>query len=213
MTGDNGGAAFAVLLSASRAQDAGYLAAHDVQVSCEAAALEYRLIGGISVTLLTWVHGVLAPSHRPQLVSNVAVGAHLVVDEVPGLPLALAMPATWCQATVQLTSGRLLDLHLPLADVVAALCLKAYAYRDRRLDRDALDIWRLLEAAHAAGVHAADWKLTGARLDAARILHDLYGRLGSAGPERATSSSGERQRIRALLTEVVARPDRAGRPS
>jgi hypothetical protein len=202
VTGDSEGASFAVLLSTSRAQDAGYLAAHDVQVSCEAAALEYRLIGGISVTLLTWVHGVvdvvparetadadvLAPSHRSQLVSNVAVGA-------------------------QLTTGRCLDLHLPLADVVAALCLKAYAYRDRRLDRDALDIWRLLEAAHAAGVHAADWKLTGARLDAARILHDLYGRLGSAGPERATSSNGERQRIRALLTEVVARPDRAGRPS
>jgi hypothetical protein len=171
---------------------------------------------------------LLAPADTPQMRSNVTVG-DLTVDEIPGLRLALAMPATWVQARVRLTSRPLptlsgqspapgaepgpasepglLHVRLPLPDVQAALCLQAFAYRDRLTSRDALDIWRLLEAAHAAGVRAEGWTPRGARLDAARVLHSLYARAGKAGPEAASSDRRTQARIRALLLEVVARPD------
>jgi hypothetical protein len=264
---DPGGVVRVVLISTSRAQDAGYLAARDVQDLAERSGLQYRLVGGIAVSLLTWVHGVadrvpardtadadlgathqlladldvvnelrgtgyrqvagnrferdvshgddqtltlaidvLAPGYESHLVANVPVGAGLVVDEIPGLPLALALPATWCAADVRLTTGTHLQILLPLPDVVAALCLKAFAYRDRFAPRDAIDIWRLLESAYAAGVRETQWVMTGARRDTAHILHEVYVRPGKGGPEQATLSPAQRQRIRALLTEVVPKP-------
>ena len=163
----------------------------------------------------TLVHGesplklavdLLAPGYQSRLVSNVSVGEHLVVDEVPGLPLALAMPPTWCQAQVRLTTAATLTLRLPLPSLAAALCLKAFAYRDRLQTRDALDIWRLLECLHATGMRPQDWPLTGVRRDAAASLHHTYARPGRAGPERATLDKRQRQRIRALLLETIPVP-------
>ena len=57
MTRENPGVVGVALVSTSRAQEAGYLAARDVQDLAERAGLQYRLVGGIAVSLLTWVHG------------------------------------------------------------------------------------------------------------------------------------------------------------
>ena len=46
------------LTSESKSVDAGYLAAADLAGIAERLNLDYRLIGGLSVALLTWVHGV-----------------------------------------------------------------------------------------------------------------------------------------------------------
>jgi len=51
-------AAEIALASTSRSGDAGYLATRDLAVIADALGLEYRLVGGVSVTLLTRVHGV-----------------------------------------------------------------------------------------------------------------------------------------------------------
>ena len=95
---------------------------------------------------------------------------------------------------------------LALPDLVSALCLKAYAYRDRLNRRDAADIWRLLEAAAAAGARPEGWVLRGNRLDAARVLDSSFEAPSSQGPRRASADRGIQRRIRALVRQVVADP-------
>lgn len=151
---------------------------------------------------LDLVIDVLAPAYVGRLRTNQTHG-ELVVDEVPGLALALARPATRVRVDVRLTSGTRLVTVLAIPDVASALCLKAYAYRGRFEARDALDIWRLLEAAHAAGIGAADWPKGGVGLDAARILHSHFGLPSSRGPLSATASRRHQARIRALVAQVV----------
>jgi hypothetical protein len=253
------------LTSTSRSDDAGHLAAADLAHIAASLDADYRLIGGLGVTLLTWVYGVnddvpsretadadfgasptvigderllaaleargyrqvagnrllrtlhtpdesldltvdlLTPSYKGRLVPNVQVG-QLNVDEVPGLSLALAMPPVVTHAQVVLTGGQTLDVLYRLPDVVAALCMKAHAYRERFLPRDALDIWRLLEAAHAAGVVAEKWAPQGARLDASRLLYRYFAETDMLGPRAATRDAKQQARIRSLLRAVVAPP-------
>jgi hypothetical protein len=147
---------------------------------------------------------VLAPSYTGQLRVNQPRG-DLWVDEVPGLAFALARPATVVIAEVVLTSAVSLHAELLLPDVIAALCLKAYAYAGRLHPRDALDIWRLLEAAHAADVRANGWPRSATGSDAAQILHRHFGRPSSNGTADATSATAHQARIRALVAQVVGR--------
>jgi hypothetical protein len=254
-----------LLTSASRSDDAGHLAANDLADIATSLEVDYRLIGGLSDTLLTWVYGVnqhvpsretadadfgasptvigdarllatlesrgyrqvagnrlqrtvhssgetldlsvdlLTPSYKGRLVSNVQVG-QLNVDEVPGLNLALAMPPVVVEVQVLLTDGKVLDMQYRLPDVVAALCMKAHAYRERLLPRDAVDVWRLLEAAHAAGIVAQDWKPQGSSLDASRLLYRYFAEAHMSGPHAATQHTQQQARIRTLLRAVVAPP-------
>lgn len=154
---------------------------------------------------LSLVVDLLAPSWTDKLGCNRRLG-ELSVDEVPGLALALARPPTNIEAEVLLFDGEVMTATLALPDVVSALCLKAYAYRDRLNSRDAVDIWRLLEAAAAAGARSEDWVLRGNRLDAARVLYSSFEAPGSQGPQRASADRGIQRRIRALVRQVVADP-------
>ena len=148
---------------------------------------------------------LLTPSYKGRLVPNVQVG-ELNVDEVPGLSLALAMPPVIVDAQIVLTNRQELEVEYRLPDVVAALCMKAHAYQERLLSRDALDVWRLLEAAHAAGVIAEKWTPQGSRLDASRLLYRYFAEVGTSGPPAATRDSKQQARIRSLLRSVVAPP-------
>lgn len=247
--------------SLSRASDAGHLAAADLFTICDELSLDYRLVGGNAVTLLTWIHGVnglvpsretadadfgaeatvvgdanfamgleqrgyelhggnrfrrtdgdlqliidvLTPSYTGTLNNNRPVG-DLFVDEIPGLAFALARSATVVRLETRLTDGTALTYTAPLPDVVASLCMKAYAYRGRFKQRDALDIWRLLEAAKAAGVTADSWPISATGRDAATVLHRHFGQVGAAGPADATPDRASQARIRALVLQVVAAP-------
>lgn len=148
---------------------------------------------------------VLTPSYTGTLNSNQPVG-DLFVDEVPGLALALSRSATVVRLETTLSDGTTLAYTAPLPDVVSSLCMKAYAYRGRFKQRDALDIWRLLEAANAAGVTAPSWPASATGRDAARLLHRHFGRPGAAGPSDATPDRASQARIRALVLQVVAAP-------
>lgn len=151
---------------------------------------------------LDLVVDVLAPSYVGRLLTNQTHG-ELVVDEVPGLALALARAATRVRIDVLLTSGTRLVTALAIPDVESALCLKAYAYRGRFEARDALDVWRLLEAAYAAGVRAEAWPKGAVGTDAARILQAHFGLPSSRGPSSATASRQQQTRISALVAQVV----------
>lgn len=145
---------------------------------------------------------VLAPSYVGELVTNQAHGA-LIVDEVPGLILALRLEPVEAVLSAVLSDGSDLPMSLLLPDVRAMLVLKAFAYRGRVSDDDALDIWRLLEAANAVGITAADWPTGADGRDGARLLHTYFAAPGSGGPARAAEGHAAQARIRALTHRVV----------
>lgn len=156
--------------------------------------------GGDSLDLVV---DVLAPSLQGRLVTNQEYG-DLFVDEVPGLQLALGRDPVEVEFQAQLTSGETLETTALLPDVTSALVLKAYSFKGRMAARDALDVWRLLEAAQASGLQAASWPKSASGRDAARILHQYF--LSPAGPGVKAASDDRRTqaRIRALVAKVVA---------
>lgn len=158
--------------------------------------------GTSKVTTRELAVDVLAPSYRDVLVSSRTHG-ELVVDEVPGLGWALARPGMSVPIRVTLTSGHELSTTLLLPDVVAALCLKAYAYRGRFADRDAVDAWRLLETAAKAGITSATWPNGPTPDAAAAVLRQFFGRPGAGGLAQATRDPATQARIRALVLTVV----------
>ena len=152
----------------------------------------------------TWdlVVDVLAPSYQGRLLTNRPHG-ELVVDEIPGLHLALARPGKDITVHVRLTSGHVLDTTLVVPDVVSAICLKANAYDGRFSERDAVDLWRLLEAARAGGISAATWPTGPTTVEAAALLRQHLGRPGAGGLERVSHRPADRTRVRALVAHVV----------
>ncbi|MFC6015220.1 hypothetical protein ACFP2T_03300 [Plantactinospora solaniradicis] len=153
---------------------------------------------------LELVVDILAPSYLGTLVPNQRYG-DLVVDEVPGLLLALSRPGTAVDLRVRLASGGDLAMRLALPDLSSALCLKALAYRGRFAAKDATDLWRLLNAGYAAGLSESAWPggITGRQ--AAQVLHRFFGTPGAAGLKQMSASSRDRTRMQALVRQLVAR--------
>lgn len=156
-----------------------------------------RTVGGRTLAI-----DVVTPSYEGTLLPNQVAGT-LVVDAVPGLGLALARPATIIDVAVTLSDGRRTTFRAALPDVRAALVLKAYAYRGRLATKDAVDIWRLLEAARAAGLVRDDWPKGVEARDAARCLTSFFGAPGSRGAARATADRAQQARIRALVNTLI----------
>ncbi|MEP7762368.1 hypothetical protein [Sanguibacter sp. 25GB23B1] len=249
------------LRSGSNASDAAWLAVRDVARIAAELDVEYRLVGGNSVTLLAHLHGashlaperetsdadmgvpyevcadprllpqllglgyeredgnrfvrgdgdrtlvidVLAPSYTSAFLTNQAHG-DLVVDEVPGIRSALNLPATALRVEVTLTDGEVVPLEISLPHVHAALIIKAFAYPDRLASKDAVDIWRLLEAANAGRLTAEDWPMKIEAREGAALLHQHFGGRSSRGPSRASTDAALQARIRLLVARVVAKP-------
>jgi hypothetical protein len=252
------------IASASRAQDAGYLALADVADLTGRLNIDYRVVGGHMVSLLVAAyqaeeapsretadadigatfdvfadarllpaildHGyravagnrfvrqeaggqdlvidLLAPSYTTRHAPNRHHGA-FVVDEVPGLGLALSMDPLVLTLDVGLRAGGRLTFDARVPAPVPALAVKALAYRSRLAAKDAVDVWRLLEVASLAGVTASDWEHPGTRADARRVLSDYFGRRNASGTRAATAHPGRRTRIAFMAqTHVGSSPDR-----
>lgn len=148
---------------------------------------------------------VLVPSYGGKHEPNQELGS-LVVDAVPGLSLALALPATEVVLAAHLSTGSAVDLSLQLPDVRAALILKSYAYRERLTDRDAVDVWRLLESVENAGLEVNDWPARVSGRDAAAYLHQFFGIAGAPGARRASSAPATQARVRLLVQKLIPRP-------
>lgn len=255
------------LISTSRASDAGFMASADLDAIARKLAVDYRLIGGNAVTLLTHIHGVsdlvparetadadfgalpeviassdlpaawtehgyrqvegnrfvrsidhaatplelvvdvLAPSLQGQLVTNQKYG-ELHVDEVPGLLLALTREPEVVELEVRLSEGTRLKTRAVLPDPVSALALKAYAFKGRMAKRDALDIWRLLEAARASGATTSSWPTSATGRDTSHILHRYFGATAGPGVRSVSSDRGVQARVRAIVSAIVPTPPR-----
>ena len=148
---------------------------------------------------------VLVPAYGDRMESNQPFG-DLVVDAIPGLAVAIARAPTLVHVTAQLTTGTDVRYAVPLPEPISALCMKAYAYRWRFAQRDALDIWRLLEVARKLGLSQQTWPAGASGRVASQILHQYFGMPASTGPAAATADPAQQTRIRALVLSIVPRP-------
>jgi hypothetical protein len=215
-------------MSTSRASDAGHLALADLSAIAATLDAEYRIIGGHMVTLLVRLHGyrargaanrfereyhdshgrlelvvdILAPSYRGVLLPNQRHGG-LVVDEVPGVALALSAPSTIIDLTVSLRSGDQARMRLLLPHLGAAVCIKALSYRGRLADKDAVDLWRLMNAAYAAGLRAGDWPTGVTGRDAAAVLYRFFARAGAQGLRQISQRGADHTRMQAIIKAIV----------
>jgi hypothetical protein len=118
----------------------------------------------------------------------------LVVDEIPGLAYALSRRTVELSLDVRLSDGTALGLSTTVPEPVAALSIKALAYRSRLSRSDALDTWRLLEVAYAAGIRADEWPMSA---------------LLGMQQEFSTNSSTSRQRVASRMSLRTSPYERA----
>jgi hypothetical protein len=154
---------------------------------------------------MTLAIDVLAPSYTGRLQTNQQHG-DLVVDEIPGLGYALVRPAVDIDLDVRLTDGRELQTTVVVPDLISAICLKALAYGSRYARSDALDLWRLLETAHAAGIRAAEWPTGPTPAQAADVLQRFFYRPSATGLADISDEAAIKTRVRALVHAVVGPP-------
>jgi hypothetical protein len=146
---------------------------------------------------------LLVPSHSNQHRSNIDAGK-IMVDGLPVLHAALARPPVVVDLTAELSGGGRLEVSVRVPDVVGAIAMKAFAYAQRYAARDAEDVSRLLEAAHAYGIGADAWP-TGPTFKAAgHALSTLFDSPGR-GLAHAASSPKSQARLRALTRALVGR--------
>ena len=87
-------------------------------------------------------------------------------------------------------------------DLVAAMCVKSLAYRDRSADQDVVDVWRLLEAAQYTGLTAADWPAGLSWTDAGWVLRQHFGCPRAPGLRQISTDPTVQTRVRALVAAV-----------
>jgi hypothetical protein len=154
---------------------------------------------------LDLVVDLLAPSYTGTHNPNQQIG-DLVVDEIPGLSLALSAAPTVLLLDIDLFSGERREAVVPVPGPVPALALKALAYRSRLAPKDALDVWRLLEVAAVARISPDEWAGGGVRRDARQILHHPFGARTVPGSRTASTTSATRTRIAVLVQAHVLKP-------
>jgi hypothetical protein len=151
---------------------------------------------------LELVVDVLAPADAGVMRSNRRHGA-LVLDEIPGLALALGRPPTTVELRVTLLGGTAVTAVVKVPDLVSALCIKAAAYRGRFADKDAVDLWRLMTAAFESGLRSEAWPIDSTANGAAAILRRFFGRPSSTGLVQVSSRRDVQARMRAMTKVVV----------
>lgn len=131
-------------------------------------------------------------------------------DAAPGLKLAFAVDPIILDVGVTLTDETRLEFVARVPPVELAVISKSHAFRSRLEPRDVADLYNLLSIAlEYPSEEIGGWKigaapLSGARLDAARILHGLA---DSARHSFVVATSGvPADRLTALIRKLVATP-------
>ncbi len=95
---------------------------------------------------------LLIPAYTSRARDNLRVSDDLTTTEVLGLAEALRRPGVVVSLDLQRLNGEMLTALITLPDEASAVMLKALAWERRSASRDAVDLWRTLEIAVAAGV-------------------------------------------------------------
>jgi hypothetical protein len=153
---------------------------------------------------------VVVPAKTSRSRKNIRVGS-IVTIEVPGLAMALARPSVTISLRITRMNKQELTAEVAIPDETSALVLKTLAWNSRMADKDALDIWRCLEIARAAGVRLS----TSQGDDVASVcavLERAFATDGSPASEalvrqaRLSPDAARKRllRVRALLADVLA---------
>ena len=145
---------------------------------------------------------ILVPSYKTRVRENRAFGDHLVTTEVPGLASALQKPVVDLEVEVRMLDNETRTIPVRLPDEVGALILKLMARTVRDEDKDAIDVWRALEACQAAGLNNVD--LGSDEPAAHRILESQFRRGGSAIEQIARAQNLSIEAATALETRLQA---------
>jgi hypothetical protein len=152
---------------------------------------------------------ILVPAYTSRARDNVRVGK-LNTTEVPGLALALNRPAVRVALEmVMLDGSTTLRAEVMLPDEVSALVLRAYSWHARGQGTDAVDLWRALEIASAAGVRL-DEQGVEEITRASTVIREAFlapgtavGSLGSTLGLRREEQAAMRTRLRALVASIA----------
>lgn len=151
---------------------------------------------------LRLVIDVLAPAWGRQMIPNQRHG-DLILDEVPGLSLALARTGDHLDLGVTMLGGSAISFSVVVPDINSALCLKAIGWSSRLAAKDAVDVWRLLRAHKKRITEPIVWRDSGVHRDAAAILRADFARPTGSGLRAATPDRAEQAEIRALTLAVL----------
>lgn len=151
---------------------------------------------------LRLVIDVLAPAWGRRMVPNQQYG-DIVLDEIPGLSLALASPGEQIELTVTRLDGTTASFTLVIPDITSALCLKVVSWSDRLAAKDAVDVWRLLRAHRQRIPEPIEWRDSGVQGDAVAILRQDFTRPAGGGVRAGTTDRAEQAEIRALTLAVL----------
>jgi hypothetical protein len=151
---------------------------------------------------LRLVIDVLAAAWGRRLVPNQQHG-DIVLDEIPGLSLALARLGEQIDLTVTMLDGTAMSFPAVIPEINSALCLKALGWSSRLAAKDAVDVWRLLRAHRQRIPETVEWRDSGVQGDAAAILSADFARPAGGGVRAATTDRAEQAEIRALTLAVL----------
>jgi hypothetical protein len=151
---------------------------------------------------LELVIDVLAPAYGRGLVPNQQYG-DIVLDEIPGLSLALARPGEEVDLTVTMLDGTAMSFPAVIPEINSALCLKALGWSSRLAAKDAVDVWRLLRAHRQRIPEPVEWRDSGVQGDAVAVLRDDFARPAGGGVRAATTDRVEQAEVRALTLAVL----------
>ncbi|WP_375479688.1 hypothetical protein [uncultured Jatrophihabitans sp.] len=151
---------------------------------------------------LRLVIDVLAPAYGRRLIPNQQHG-DMVLDEIPGLSLALARPGEQLDLTVTTLDDTVVTFPVVIPEINSALCLKALSWSSRLAAKDAVDVWRLLRAHRQRIPKPVEWRESGVQGDAATVLRTDFGRPAGGGVRAASSDRAEQAEVRALTLSVL----------
>ncbi|HEY3714431.1 MAG TPA: hypothetical protein VGL39_07895 [Jatrophihabitantaceae bacterium] len=151
---------------------------------------------------LRLVIDVLAPAYGRRLIPNQQHG-DMVLDEIPGLSLALARPGEQLDLIVTMLDGSAMSFPAVIPEINSALCLKALSWSSRLAAKDAVDVWRLLRAHRQRIPEPVEWGDSGVQGDAAAVLRADFARPAGGGVRAATTDRAEQAEIRALTLAVL----------
>lgn len=202
-----------VLAAASVSDDLGFVALSDLSgVLAELTDIESRIIGGHMVTLHVQRWGLGRELYRETRDTDLGIPpvAELNESPIPNLAEALRRPGINVLLELQRLNGTVVSAEVMLPDEASALVLKALVWQRRGVDKDAVDLWRMLEVAAAAGVSPGSFS-DAAGAKASEIAKRSFGKVDDGAMKSMTSAqhlstqAAQRRhtRIQALIQRVL----------
>lgn len=152
---------------------------------------------------------LLVPAYTSRARDSVKVSDDLTTTEVLGLAEALQRPGVKVSLELHRLNGETLHAELTLPDEASGVMLKAFAWNRRGASKDAVDLWRMLEVANAAGVSPDEFSAE-AGTHSADISRRSLEKVNEGAMKAITSAQGlsdeaaqqRHTRIQALLRSV-----------